>query len=341
MSLEFGLVNLGDNLAHPVTGLTHSDADKHLRILRQAKAAEAAGFSVFQLGEHHFNYFTVSAPTVVLASIAQQTTTIRLGTGVTLLATRDPVTVAEEFATLDVLSNGRAEIGVGRGVHESIFRAMGRSSEHASEMLSEGIELLHRLLTETDVHWSGQWRTPLDGVTIRPRPLQQPIPIWSGSSSAIELCARLGIPCMWVSVLHPFEELQEVAAEYREAWRDAGRPLSTFQLGVGVHYHVAKTSQIARRRFVDRYKHYLDCSATVEKSQLKRRITPRRDGADLYDTVPIVGSPAEAADRIALAQDQLGLTRISLVADMGGLPENVVQEVMDLTGSDVIPALSA
>jgi alkanesulfonate monooxygenase SsuD/methylene tetrahydromethanopterin reductase-like flavin-dependent oxidoreductase (luciferase family) len=182
---------------------------------------------------------------VALAAVAQHTSTIRLGTGVTLLPTRDPVLVAEEFATLDVLSGGRAEIGVGRGVFEGIFRAMGRPAEQASEILEEMVGLLHRLLTEDEVTWDGTWRGPLDAVTIRPRSIQRPIPLWSGSTSGLEQAARLGLPCTWVAVLYPFEQLAETAARYRQAWSDAGRSEDSFQLGIGVHYHRRPTSQLA------------------------------------------------------------------------------------------------
>src|SRR4051794_10914525 len=194
--VEFAYISLGDNLPDPHTGAELTDAEKHLALIDQAVAVEAAGFDVMLLGEHHFNYFTISAPVVALSAIAQQTGTLRLGTGVTLLPTRDPVFVAEEIATLDVISGGRAEVSAGRGIHQGIYRAAGRPAERASEILDEGIELLQRLLHERDVCWTGQWRPPLESITIRPRPIQDAIPVWSGSTSNLDLCARLGLPCM-------------------------------------------------------------------------------------------------------------------------------------------------
>jgi alkanesulfonate monooxygenase SsuD/methylene tetrahydromethanopterin reductase-like flavin-dependent oxidoreductase (luciferase family) len=337
--MEFGFVSLGDNLPAPAAALAISDAEKHLRLLDQAVAAEAAGFSIFQVGEHHFNYYTFSSPAVVLSAVAQVTRQIRLGSAVTLLPTLDPVVVAEDFSTLDVLSGGRAEIAVGRGVFGAIFRVMNRSAAEATELLGDGMELLHRLLAEEDVSWSGQCRPPLDRITIRPRPIQRPIPLWCGSTSMLETCARLGIPCMWVSVLQPYQQLAEVAAEYRAAWSAAGRPEDDRQLGIAVHYHVAATSQQARRRFAPHYWHYHECSDSLEKSALRRRVRPQRRSADMLDHVAVVGSPAEVTERIAEARALLGLTRISLVIDMGGLPRETVLEVIDITGSEVIPAL--
>lgn len=338
--LEFGVVNLGDNLPDPVTGRSETDADKHRRLIGQAVGAEAAGFDVFQLGEHHFNYYTLSSPVVALAAIAEHTRAIRLGTGVTLLPTRDPVLVAEEFATLDVLSGGRAEVTVGRGVFEAIFAAMDRDSRDAGDILAESIELLWRLLNEEAVTWSGAWRSPLTDVTIRPRSVQRPIPLWSGSSSALEQCARLGIPCAWVSVLAPFEALADTAAAYRAAWLEAGRSPDDFQLGIGMHCHVAATSQLARRRFAPYYANYLECSESIEKSRLRRRVRPMAERERLFETVPLVGSTAEVVDRLGAARDLLGLTRLILMLDLGGTPQDLVLEVTELLGAEVLPAVA-
>jgi alkanesulfonate monooxygenase SsuD/methylene tetrahydromethanopterin reductase-like flavin-dependent oxidoreductase (luciferase family) len=339
--MEIGVVNLGDNLPDPTSGNLITDAEKHRRLVAQAIAAEAAGFSVFQVGEHHFNHYTISSPVVALAAVAQHTSTIRLGSGVTLLPTRDPVLVAEEFSTLDALSGGRAEIGVGRGVFEGIFRAMGRPAEQAGEILEEMVGLLQRLLTEEEVTWEGTWRGPLDAVTIRPRSIQRPIPLWSGSTSGLVQAARLGLPCMWVSVLYPFEQLADTAARYRQAWLAAGRSEESFQLGIGVHYHVAPTSQLARRRFAPHYTRYLEAATTIEPSRLRRAVRSSRPDPSLLETVPIFGSPSEVVDKLSAARELLGLTRVVLAIDLGGMPQELVLEQLELTGREVIPALSS
>ncbi|MCU1345218.1 MAG: luciferase [Acidimicrobiia bacterium] len=336
--MEFAYISLGDNLPHPDTGASITDGQKHVGFIEQAVAVEAAGYDVMLLGEHHFNYFTVSSPVVLLAAIAQHTRSLRLGTGVTLLPTRDPVFVAEEITTLDALSGGRAEIAAGRGIHQGIYSATGRPAEQASEILDESIELLHRLLTEENVSWRGQWRPPLEGVTIRPRPVQARIPLWSGSTSNIELCARLGLPCMWVATVYPFEQLLPLADRYRQAWVDAGRSLDTFELGIGVHCHVARTTQEARERFRRHFAYYFECSATIDKSNLKRAVRPQARDVSLFDTVPFCGSPQEVIDRIGAARDLLGLTRIGLMSDMAGLDQAAALEQVNLIGAEVLPA---
>jgi alkanesulfonate monooxygenase SsuD/methylene tetrahydromethanopterin reductase-like flavin-dependent oxidoreductase (luciferase family) len=335
--LEFSVSNLGDNIGHPVTGAMRTDAETHQRLIEQAVLAESAGIGVFQLGEHHFNHYVVSAPLVALAAISARTNTLRLGTGVSLITTGDPVVIAEEAATLDVLSNGRAEIAVGRGIHQPIFDATGRPADRASEILQEGTELLWRLLTEESVHWKGAWRPPLEDVTIRPRPLQHPIPLWSASTSSIDQSARLGLPVMWTAVVYSFEQLVPFAEQYREAWVKYGRDEADVQLGIAAHYHVARTSQEARKRFEPHYRHYLACGATLQRSNLKRALAPvGRDGS-MFDTAPFCGSPEEVVDKIGRAREVLGITRMGMTMDVGGQDQGVVLEMLELTGSAVIP----
>ena len=338
--MEFGMVCLGDNLPDARTGKPISDAEKHTRFIKQAVTAEKNGFEVFHLGEHHFNYYAISAPFVALAALSQHTSTIKLGTGVTLLPTVDPIIVAEDAATLDAYSNGRAEVGVGRGIHEQIFKAMGRPATSATEIFNENLDLLHRLMTEENVHWQGKWRPPLDGVTIRPRAVQKPIPLWCGSTSVIPTAAKLGLPSMWVSVLFPFEKLKPLADQYRQAWVDAGRDEASFQLGIGVHYHIARTSQEARRRFEPYYFQYLEQARTLEKSNLDRAIAPMERDPKLLEVAPFCGSPQELVDRIGRARELLGLTRIMLSIDMGGMPQDVILEEIELTGQEVIPHIN-
>ena len=164
--------------------------------------------------------------------------------------------------------------------------------------------------------WSGTWRPPLSGITIRPRPLQERIPLWSGSTSNLELCARLGLPCMWVATVYPFEQLAPLADRYRQAWVDAGRSLDTFELGIGVHCHVGRTSQEARARFFPHFAHYFECS-DMRRATWSRRAAAGCD-VSLFDTVPFCGSVRRSPSASPRRGGQL-LTRIGLVVDLGGM----------------------
>jgi len=332
--VEVAFVNLGDNLADPLSGVVGSDADKHVRLLGQAVAAEAAGFDLFLLGEHHFSDYVFSSPVTALAAVAQVTSRIRLGTGVSLLPARDPVFVAEEFATLDVLSGGRAEIAVGRGIFSNVYESLGLSMDQSVEILDEFVELLQGLLGDEPVTWKGKWRPPVEGLVVRPRPLQVPIPLWTASSSpsTIELSARLGLAVMWIGVVTPVGALTGLAERYLAAWAEAGRAREDAQLGLAFHYHVARTSQEARARFWPHYKNYFDA---VTPPGVRAKL----DLESIFDSVAVCGSSAEVVERIEERRDRLGLTRVVLAVDMGGLGEEEVMEVIELTGAEVLPAL--
>lgn len=346
--METIFLSLGDNVPDPETGQELTDAEKHQRLVGQAVAAEDAGFDVFQIGEHHFNHFVFAAPEVVLAALAQHTTRLRFGTGVTTITTLDPVLVAESFTTLDVMSNGRAEIALGRGAYAHTFQAMGRPQESAREIFEESVELLWRLLNEESLTWKGDWRTPLEDVTIRPRPVQRSIPIFNSSTSSVALSARLGLGVEWVAALASFESLQPFADEFRAAWADEGRDPADCQIRLGVHYHVAPTSQQARAEFAPYHANYLRQNALLGVSAYKRRWLKPDDVVDRNklmisptgDIVPFCGSPAEIVDRIGRARELLGITGVAMAIDMGGMPQDAVLRQIELTGSDVIPALS-
>ncbi|WP_319457023.1 MULTISPECIES: LLM class flavin-dependent oxidoreductase [unclassified Mycobacterium] len=346
--METIFLSLGDNVRDPVDGETLTDAQKHQRLIEQAVAVEHAGFDVIQLGEHHFNHFVFAAPEVVLAAIAQHTTRLRLGTGVTTITTLDPVLVAEGFATLDVMSGGRAEIALGRGAYEQTFQAMGRPQEHATLIFEEFVELLWQLFNEEEITWKGDWRAALDGITVRPRPVQESIPMWNSSTSSVALSARLGLGAEWVAALAPFDSLKPYADEFREAWARAGRAPASWRLRLGVHFHVAKTSQQARTDFEPYHSNYLRENAKLRISAYQRRWLKPDEEVDREhimikpegDIIPFCGSPAELVDKIGRAREVLGISGVAMAIDMGGMPQHKVLNQIDLVGSEVIPALN-
>lgn len=346
--METIFLSLGDNVRDPVDGETISDADKHHRLIEQAVAAEQAGFDVIQLGEHHFNHFVFAAPAVALAAIAQHTRTLRLGTGVTTITTVDPVTVAEDFTTLDVMSGGRAEIAVGRGAYAKTFRAMGRPQEQAREIFEESVDLLWQLLNGESLTWKGDWRAPLEDVTIRPRPVQESIPIWNSSTSSTALSAHLGLGVEWVAALSPFESLKPFADEFRSAWHEKGRDPASCEIRLGVHFHVASTSQQARADFTPYHTNYLRQNAKLNVSSYQRRWLKSDEEVDrdrilikpTGEIIPFCGSPAEIIDKVGRARESLGITGLVMAIDMGGMPQHKVLEQIEKIGSDIIPALA-
>jgi hypothetical protein len=177
--MKYGILTLGDNLADPNTGTTTSVDRRYRQIVDLAVRAEEFGFDGFYVGEHHFCDYVVSSPAVLLAFIAERTSRLRLGTGVSLLAHHDPVRIAEDYATLDVLSGGRVELVVGRGLLRRTYVDFGQDPDASREIFGEKLQLLTRLWSDRAVSWTGRHRSPLDTVTVAPRPLQRPYPpVW-------------------------------------------------------------------------------------------------------------------------------------------------------------------
>jgi alkanesulfonate monooxygenase SsuD/methylene tetrahydromethanopterin reductase-like flavin-dependent oxidoreductase (luciferase family) len=342
---ELGVLSLGDCLADPVSGVRPTDAERHRAIVESAVHAEVLGFDSIWLGEHHFCDYVMSAPPVVLAAIAARTERIRLGTGVTLLANLDPVRVAEDYATLDGISSGRVELVAGRGILADTYAAFGQSVDESRERFRENLELLRRLWTETEVHWSGRFRARLDGVTVEPRPVQQPHPpLWIGggsSAASVDLAAELGLPLMLPSVLAPPIRFLPLVERYRERFAKAGHDPGRLRVGACNHVHVGRASQQARAFWRPYYRNYLDFVERIwthrERTHPKARVD--FDDERLLEGVAICGSPAEVVDRIAATRQALGLDVHLLMFDLGGLPAGELARTLELFAAEVLPQL--
>ena len=243
--MDVGLVSLGDNLPHPHTGERLSPQARFRQLVDLGALAQELGFWSFHLGEHHFSEYIVSSPTPILAAVAERTTSLRLSTAVSLLPHHDAVRLAEDYATVDVLSGGRAELVGGRGVYRAHYAQFGQDQERSAEMLAESVDLLRRLWTEEGVTWSGDFRPPLDGVTVHPRPVQQPHPpIWLSASSpeSVDRAVALGCPIVIPTVSVGVDAPPGLIERYREGWRRAGRDPEEGRVALHVHCHVGAGS---------------------------------------------------------------------------------------------------
>ena len=334
----YGLLSLADHLPDPVSGQQTTQAERYALIIRSAVWAEEAGFEHIGIGEHHFSNYIAPSPIVMLAAVAARTTTVRLGTSVTLLASLDPLRVAEDLATLDIISNGRAEMTFARGVIESNLSAFGiTDTNDLRPRFEENLRLVLRLLTGEKVTWSGRYRCPLNDIRLEPRPVQKPHPpIFVGgglSTVSCDLAADLGLPLTLPSLFRPPRDYLSIVDRYRERMMRNG-----FTDRIAVSYpsyvHVARTSQEARSR----WRPYLEAYV--------RFATDRRGdfgGSLEFDSLvggtAICGSPAEVVDRVARTNEVLGLSTHYLMADLGGLPGALLQEVLELLGAYVLPGL--
>ncbi|MDH4143601.1 MAG: LLM class flavin-dependent oxidoreductase [Acidimicrobiia bacterium] len=337
---SLGLLSLADHLSDPLTGEQTTQAERYRQIIDQALRAEAAGFGHLGLGEHHFSHYILPAPLLLLSAIASETRTIRVATAVTLLANLDPLRVAEDLAMLDVISGGRAEITFARGVMESTMSAFG--IEDVNELrprFEENLRLVIRLLTEEEVTWDGHYRSPLERVRLEPRPIQQPHPtIYIGgglSTVSCDLAAELGLPLVMPSLFRYPEDYLPIIERYRERMAANGHA-ERIRLAFPSYCHVARTSQEARQRWRPYLEHYVEYA-----SDFRGGFGRPLDYDGLLSGPAICGSPAEVVERIGRVNELLGLDTHYLLFDLGGLPDAVLWEVLDLMGDQVVPQLAS
>jgi alkanesulfonate monooxygenase SsuD/methylene tetrahydromethanopterin reductase-like flavin-dependent oxidoreductase (luciferase family) len=337
---ELGLLSLGDLLPDPHTGHCRTESARHRTLVDQAVLAEQIGMHAVHLGEHHGSDYQLSSPAVVLAAIGERTERLRLSTGVTLVANLDPFRVAEDYATLDVLCQGRAEIVAGRGsFFARTFEIFGQDPAQSRQLFTDHLGLLLKLLHNEQVHAEGL--RPLHGETSRPRPYGD-LPVWvgGGSSESVDLAARLGCPLMLPSVFAPPAAFAPVVDRYRAQWELAGHEADPV-VGACCHTHVAVESQAARTRFEAWYRNYWEWV-----QRLIQNYTPHAAALDfeyetLIDGPAFVGSPAELVDRIGSTKALLGLDRMIFMFDLGGIPDNVLFPMLELFGEAVVPAVAA
>ncbi len=334
---------LGDHLPDPHTGRRSSQRDHHRRIVDLAVFAERAGLDSVWLGEHHFCDYILSAPPVVLAAIAERTQRLRLGTAVTLLASLDPVRAAEDYATVDLLSDGRLELCVGRGILPNAYALFGHAPEDSRVLHQENLELLLQLWSGDEVDWEGRGRAPLRGVRVEPHPLQRPHPpVWVGggtSQVSIDLAARLGLRLMLPSVLAAPETFAPLVDRYRERYAAAGHDPAGMRVGACSHVHVGKDSAQARRRWEPYHMGYLGWVVELTRWAGTEFPGGMPSYEDLLAGPSICGGPDEVAERLGQLHERLGLDIHLAMFDHGGIPDAELEETLELFATRVLPQL--
>jgi probable LLM family oxidoreductase len=326
----------------------HTDSSRELsaterlgNLIEEIEHADQVGLDVFGIGEHHRKDFLDSAPAMILAAAAARTSRIRLTSAVTVLSSADPVRVFQNFATLDLISQGRAEMVVGRGSFTDSFPLFGFRLEDYDSLFAEKLDLLLKIRDNEHVTWSGKHRAPLTGQGVYPRPVQNPLPIWLGVGGTPKSFARagaLGLPLM-VAIIggetHRFRPLVDL---YWEAGRQAGH--SPDQLKVGVHSlgYVAATSKEAADDFFPGYaRAFSDIGKErgwppVTRAGFDAQIGPR--GALL------VGNPDEVAEKIIRHSEALGgVSRFTFQMNAASLPHTKLMKAIEILGTRVAPAL--
>jgi len=310
-------------------------------LLEEIEHADEVGLDVFGIGEHHRKEFLDSAPTVILGAAAGRTKRIRLTSAVTVLSAADPVRVFQEFATLDLISRGRAEMVVGRGSFIEAFPLFGLNLDDYDSLFAEKLELLLKIRQNEHVRWSGEHRPPLTGQGVYPRPLQDPLPIWVGVGGTPESFARagvLGLPLMVAIIGGQTRRFRPLVDLYKEAARRAGFLPDRLKVGMHSLGYVAETSQQAADEF---FPGYARAIGEVGKERGWGPVTRAQFDAQLGPTgALLVGSPEEVVEKIVRHSEALGgLSRVTFMMNAASLPHAKLMKAIDLLGSRVAPAL--
>jgi putative FMN-dependent luciferase-like monooxygenase len=331
--MQFGIFSVSDITTDPTNGTTPTEAERIKNIIAIAKKTEEVGMDVFALGEHHNPPFVSSSPTTTLGFIAAQTSKLLLSTSTTLITTNDPVKIAEDFAMLQHLADGRVDLMMGRGNTGPVYPWFGKDIRAGIPLAVENYALLHQLWREDVVDWEGKFRTPLQSFTSTPRPLDDVPPfVWHGSIRSPEIAeqaAYYGDGFFHNNIFWPSSHIQRMVALYRERFAHYGHgdPDQAI-VGLGGQVFMRKNSQDAVKEF----RPYFDNAPVYGHGPSLEDFT--------RETPLTVGSPQQVIDRTLGFRDYVGdYQRQLFLMDHAGLPLKTVLEQLDLLGAEVVPVL--
>lgn len=334
--MELGITTFAETYPDPVTGETVSHAERLRQVLAEARLTEEVGLDVYGIGEHHRPDFASSAPAVVLAAVAGMTDRIRLTPAVTILSSDDPVRVFQQFATLDGVSSGRAELMVGRGSFIESFPLFGYSLADYEDLFAEKLDLLLALRDEEKVTWSGRFRPPLENQAVYPRPEQDPLPIWiavGGTPASIVRAARRGLPVALAIIGGDPARFGVLADLHRRTLSESGH--DPVPLAVHAHGYIADTVEQAVEEYYPSY--------AVAMSQLGRERGWGPMSRTQFDSLRspagslVLGDVETVARKILRFRDVLGIERFMLHVSVGTLPHDQVLRTIELLGTQVAP----
>lgn len=337
--MQIGIDSFVELTPDPTTGAAIGAVQRIRNLLEEMELADQVGLDCFGIGEHHREEFLASSPATILAAAAARTRNIRLASAVSVLSSDDPVRLFQQFATVDLISNGRAEIVVGRGSFIESYPLFGFDLNHYDELFAEKLDLLLEIRENTQVHWSGKHRAPLTGQGVYPRPVQNPLPVWIGVGGTPHSFARagaLGLPLM-VAIIggepHRFRPLIDL---YREAGRRAGHPVEQLKVGIHSHGFVAETTEQAAEI------HFPAYAQTFTRIGRERGWAPfsraQYDATRTATGALLIGDAEAVAEKILYENEVLGgLDRFEIQLTGGTLPHEKVLRAIELLGTKVAP----
>ena len=318
-----------------------SPSERLRNLVEQIEHADQVGLDVFGIGEHHRQEYLDAAPAVILGAAAARTRRIRLTSAVTVLSAADPVRVFQQFATLDLLSEGRAEMVVGRGSSIEAFPLFGYRLEDYDSLFAEKLDLLLKIRDNEHVHWSGRHRPALTGQGVYPRPVQNPLPIWLGVGGTPQSFARagaLGLPLMVAIIGGEPRRFRPLIDLYRETGQRYGHSPDRLKVGVHALGYVAETTQEAADEF---FPGYARAVTDVGKERGWPPVT--RAGFDAQrgpHGALLIGSPDEVTEKIVRHSEALGgISRLTFQMNVASLPHAKLMRAIEAIGTRVAPAL--
>lgn len=336
--MEIGIYTFADVGTHPITKQTLTPRQRMLNVMEEIELADQLGFDVFALGEHHRPDYLISAPTVVLGAAAVKTKNIRLSSAVTVLSSDDPIRVFQQFAEIDLLSGGRAEIMAGRGSFIESFPLFGYNLEDYDELFSEKLEMLLQLNKSEIFSWSGKHTPTINKRGVYPRPYQKEIPIWigvGGTPESVIRAAESGLPMALAIIGGLPARFAPYVQLYRDVYKKAGHDPEKLQLGINSHTYLADDAQQARDEFYPPY------SDVMNRIGRERGWPPGNrqqfDASTDKQGALLVGSPQQVIEKILYEHELFGHTRFLAQISIGAMPHDKVLHAMELLGTKVAP----
>lgn len=337
--MEIGIYTFADITPNPSS--EQFSAHQRLKdLIEEIELAEQVGLDIFAVGEHHRPDYAVSAPAVVLAAAAMRTSKIRLSSAVSVLSSDDPVRVFQDFSTLDLLSDGRAEIMAGRGSFIESFPLFGYDLKDYDELFSEKLDLLVKLNKSTKITWKGKHRPSINNVGVYPRPLQEELPVWvavGGTPESVVRAARLGLPMGLAIIGGMPERFKPIIDLYRESWKRSGHHEEKMKVSINSHAYVADTSQAAADEF---FPSYAEVMTRIGRERgwpptTRQHFEEMRSPAGSL----LVGSPQQVIDKILFEHSIFKHDRFLAQMDVGTLGHDKLMKSIELFGNVVAPAV--
>ncbi len=336
--MELGLYTFVERTPDAKSGDLIPAERRMANLLEEVALADEVGLDVFGIGEHHRPDYLVSTPAVVLAAAAARTKRIRLTSAVTVLSSDDPVRVFQEYATLDLISGGRAEIMAGRGSFIESFPLFGYDLHDYDTLFSEKLELLLKLRAEERVTWQGRHRAPLQDQPVFPRPVQSPLPVWvavGGTPQSVVRAATLGLPMALAIIGGGPERFVPFVDLYREAWAKAGHDAAALEVSINSHGFLADSDAAAAEAAFGPYMHQM---GKIGRERGWPPPTRRQFDAEISrQGALLVGDPARVIDKILWEHELFGMTRFLIQFSVGTMPHREMLRAIELFGTKVAP----